>query len=165
MTIEYHINQRDELITFTMKGSISPSEACVQVDEMLNDADFDANLPQLVDLREAHIAGSKTNRLRFEKFLLGDYRPRLKASVAIVVNPQWDEDTCAQAFLLSCALHRAELFDDWGQACKWLIKKEFSSSLADIDAIVNEPSDSLSNSDEDPDNPPEDSEHQAEHSH
>ena len=166
MTIDYHINHRDELITFTVKGNVSTSEACVRIDELLNDADFSADLPQLVDLREAFIEGSKTDRQRFEKFLLGDYRPRLKASVAIVVNPEWDEETCAQAFWLSCALQRAELFDGWNQACKWLIKKEFSTSLADLDAITDVPgSDTPDNEADDlngPGNPLEDSDHHTE---
>lgn len=155
MAIDYHINQRDELITFTVSGTVTTSEACVRIDELLNDDEFSPDLPQLVDLREAQIEGSKEDRRRFEQFLLGDYRPRLNASVAIVVNPEWDETTCAQAFWLSCALQHAELFDGWNQACKWLIKKEFTTSMADLDAITDSP---------DGDTLEKDSDHQAEHS-
>lgn len=159
MAIEYHINERDELITVTVSGTVSTSEACVRIDELLNDARFNSDLPQLVDLRTASIEGSKEELEHFEKFLLGDYRPQLNASVAIVVNPDWDEETCAQAFWLSCALHHAELFDGWNQACKWLIKKEFTTSMADLDAITN-------GSDETSDDtlPAADSGHETEHS-
>lgn len=139
MAIEYHINQRDELITLTVKGDVSASEACVKIDELLNDNDFNAALPQLIDLRLADIKGSREDLEHFETFLLGEYRPRLQASVAIVINTDWAEEICAQAFWLSCALHRAELFDGWNQACKWLIKREFSDNLVDLDPIRNEP--------------------------
>jgi len=129
MTVEYHINSRDALITVTFKGSVSSTEACVTLDDMLNDADFDPTLPQLVDLRSADVSGSEQELKSFETFLLGDYRHRLAASVAIVVNEGWDEATCAKAFWIACALERAELFDNWNQACKWLITKEFSSPV------------------------------------
>lgn len=163
MTIEYHINQRDELITLTVNGSVCASEACVKIDELLNDPDFSADLPQLVDLRLAEIEGDTADFQHFEKFLLGEYRPRLNASVAIVVNPEWEENICAQAFWLSCALHCAEIFDGWNQACKWLIQHEFSASLADLDAITSgsEADDDVAVDDSEPQT---DSDHQAEHS-
>lgn len=141
MGAEYHINERDELITLTAKGSISSSQACVCVDEMLSDAAFDPALPQLVDLREAEFTGTEDDLKRFETYLLGDYRPQLDASVAIVVNPDWDQETCARAFWMSCALGHAELFDGWNQACKWLIKREFTSNLVDLDILQDTPTD------------------------
>ena len=136
MSVEYHINLRDELITLTASGDVSSSEACVCIDEMLNDAEFDPTLPQLVDLRTALPVGSDADLGNFERVLLGDYGPRLNASVAIVVNAEWTEDQCAKAFWLSCALHRAELFDDWNQACKWLIKREFTQTLSDLQTLA-----------------------------
>lgn len=133
MTVEYHINERDELITLTAKGTVEGSQACACIDELLNDSAFEANLPQLVDLREALFSGTEEDLERFKDFLLDNYQPRLNAGVAIVVNPDWDQETCAQAFWVSCALGCAELFDNWNQACKWLIKQEFSANLVNLD--------------------------------
>lgn len=141
MAIEYHINERDDLITVTVTGPVTTSEACDRINDLLDDVDFNADLPQLIDLRTAELTGPKDELERFERFLLSEYRAVLNASVAIVVNPDWDEETCAQAFWMCCSLYRAELFDGWNQACKWLIKKEFTNSLADLDVIVEASSD------------------------
>ena len=139
MSAEFHINPQDELITFTATGAVTSSEACVCLDEMLAHPQFSSELPQLIDLRTAQIAGTADELKRFETFLLGDYGTRLNASVAVVVNPEWDEATCSHAFWLSCALQHAELFDDWNQACRWLIRKEFTAEMADLDAIASDP--------------------------
>ncbi len=135
MAIEYHINQRDELITLTATGSVTGSAACECLDAMLNDPAFNAALPQLIDLRAAEPCGTAEDLREFETFLLGCYHPRLNASVAIVVNPDWHEKTCAKAFWISCALGCAELFDSWSQACKWLINVEFGTNLVDLPEI------------------------------
>ena len=129
MTVEYHINERDELITLTASGSVTSSDACACIDEMLNDPAFDDRFPQLIDLRELEPVGSQENLQHFEEFLLGDYRSKLRAGVAIVVNSQWDEKVCAKAFWFSCMLDRAEMFDGWSQACKWLIEREFNTDV------------------------------------
>lgn len=135
MPIEYHINERDELITLTVKGSVDSSQARACVDELLSDAAFEATLPQLVDLREALFSGTEEDLRGVEAFLLDHYRPRLDASVAVVVNPDWDQETCAQAFWVSCALDQAEMFDSWNQACKWLVKQEFNVDQAGSDGV------------------------------
>ena len=135
MAIEYHINERDELITLTASGAVSSAEACGCLDTMLKDEAFDANLPQLIDLRAAEPSGSAEELAEFETFLLGNYQPRLGSTVAIVVNENWDESTCARAFWVSCALGLAELFDDWNQACKWLVTCEFTADLADTPGL------------------------------
>jgi len=138
VAIEYHINERDELITLTASGEISCADACGCIDKMLNDPAFDANLPQLIDLRNAVPVGSSADVTQFQTFVLGEYQPRLGSTVAIVVNQDWHEEVCAKAFWLSCALGLAELFDDWNQACKWLVTREFSANMpemADLEAL------------------------------
>ena len=135
MAVEYHINERDELITLTAGGAVTSAEACSCIDKMLKDQAFDANLPQLIDLRAAEPSGTAEDLAEFETFLLGDYQPRLGSTVAIVVNEDWDESTCARAFWVSCALGLAELFDDWNQACKWLVTREFTADLADTPGL------------------------------
>jgi len=135
VAIEYHINERDELITLTASGAVSSAEACGCINKMLNDPSFDANLPQLIDLRAAEPAGNPEDLMEFEDFLLGDYQPRLGSTVAIVVNEDWDEPTCARAFWVSCALGLAELFDNWNQACKWLVTREFSADMAETPGL------------------------------
>jgi len=135
VAIEYHINERDELITLTASGAVSSADACGCIAEMLKDQAFDANLPQLIDLRAAEPTGNAEELEAFETFLLGNYQPRLGSTVAIVVNEDWDESTCARAFWVSCALGLAELFDDWNQACKWLVTREFTADLANTPGL------------------------------
>ena len=36
---------------------------------------------------------------------------------------------------VSCALGLAELFDDWNQACKWLVTREFTADLANTPGL------------------------------
>ena len=131
MGIEYHINERDELITLTATGAVTRAEACLSIDRLLKDEAFDPALPQLIDLRTAEPQGEPDDMASFERYLFGDYRPKVSAIVAIVVNPDWDEEQCAKAFWISCMLDGAELFDGWNQACKWLIQRDFSAEQAE----------------------------------
>jgi hypothetical protein len=128
MPAEYHINERDDLITLRLRGAVDATEARACAEALLADPAFSPQLPQLIDLREAEPNGAAGEATSFEEYLLDHYRPRIEASVAVVINREWDYDMCAWVYWLCCALQHAELFDDWNQACKWLIKKEFSKS-------------------------------------
>ena len=133
--MEYHINERDELITLTATEDVTSADARACIGSLLADKLFDPQLPQLIDLRTAMPRGTCEELDEFEALIRKDYQPQLAAHVAIVVNPDWEETVCAKAFLFSCALDQAELFDGWNQACKWLINKEFDTNFADLNAI------------------------------
>lgn len=133
--MEYHINERDELITLTATGVVTSADAKGCIGSLLADKQFDPQLPQLIDLRTAEPSGTIEELAEFESLIRKTYKPQLAAHVAIVVNPDWVETVCAKAFLFSCALDQAELFDGWNQACKWLINKEFDTNFADLNAI------------------------------
>ena len=130
MPAQYHINAADELLTLRLSGRVNCAqvERCVQA--MLADELFQPDMPQLIDLREAKPIGREDESVQFENFIANFYRHKVTATIAIVSNQAWDHDICAWVYWLSCALGNAELFDDWTQACRWLVRNEFNGSLS-----------------------------------
>ena len=126
MPAEFHINTSDEIVTLRLQGDVMASELRACVTTLLADPDFDPALPQLIDMREAVLQHDPGTSQGLERFLLHEYQPRIAASVAVVVNREWGYDLCAWVYLMCCSLQRAEVFDDWNQACKWLIRREFA---------------------------------------
>lgn len=129
MPAQYHINEADELVTLRFSGRVNCAQVQSCVEEMLTDELFEPNMPQLIDLREAKPIGREANSVEFEHFITDFYRHKVTATIAIVSNLEWDHDICAWVYWLSCALENAELFDEWTQACRWLVRHEFNSSL------------------------------------
>jgi len=129
MPAEYHINEADELVTLRLSGRVNGGQVRKCVQDMLADELFHANMPQLIDLREARPYGREAETEEFENFITDFYRYKVSATIAIVSNLDWDHDMCAWVYWLSCALENAELFDEWTQACRWLVRHEFNSSI------------------------------------
>lgn len=129
MSAEYHINEADELVTLRLSGRVNGDQVRECVEAMLVDKLFHSNMPQLIDLREARPIGREPESQEFEKFITDFYRHKVTATIAIVSNLDWDHDMCAWVYWLSCALENAELFDEWSQACRWLVRHEFNNSI------------------------------------
>ena len=62
----------------------------------------------------------------FSDFVTHRYGPSTNASVAVVVDPDLNAELCAGIYRLSCTLNHSELFEDYDQALKWLMKREFA---------------------------------------
>ena len=128
--MSYHINSDEELITLRLSGVVDLVETLELVKSLLGDPAYDPNLPQLIDCRGIRPNVQRDPLNRFIEFLEQQYRPNVNASIAIVVDETLGTEQTAGMYWLSCGLDSAELFDDYDQALRWLIKREFYHSSA-----------------------------------
>ena len=134
MPFGYHINPDDGLITITGEGIVMPEEARNVLVELQSDGHFEPSLPHLIDLRALSVAQHDPVELKtLERFLLTDYRPKVSASVAVVVDGDLDRFSLAAIFHLVCRAPQTELFDYFDHALRWLIKHEFAHPIRHLD--------------------------------
>ena len=134
MPFGYHINSDEGLITITGDGIVMPDEARQVLSELHEDGHYDQSLPHLIDLRMLAIAQHDPVELKkLERFLLTEYRPKVSASVAVVVDGTLDRFSLAAIFHLVCRAPQTELFDYFDHALRWLIKHEFANPIRHLD--------------------------------
>ncbi|MEM9620843.1 MAG: hypothetical protein AAF993_04290 [Pseudomonadota bacterium] len=122
----YHINHEQGLVTLTGSNTMQISDACDIGSALLADPEFDSTLPHLVDLRGLELQRDQASSARFRRFVLDTYMPRVKASIAVVVNDSLDQNSLAGLYHICCSMERTELFDQYDQALKWLMRREFA---------------------------------------
>ena len=127
MALGYHINSEEGLVTINGSENVRFDEAKQVGEALLNDPHFDAQLPQLVDLRGLiYEPDSIQDPKSFRHFAVDIYRQRVSSSIAIVVNESLDSLALAGLYHMSCSMTKTELFDQYDQALKWLMRKEFA---------------------------------------
>jgi hypothetical protein len=129
MPAAYHINPDDGLVTVRAEGTVSFPELTDLGRSLLADRHFDPELPQLLDfrgMRPWRDAGLED----FRAFVHGPYRQRVAASIAVVIDGHLETRHCADIFLLTCAVPEAELFADYDQALRWLVREAFATTSA-----------------------------------
>ncbi|MEQ8860672.1 MAG: hypothetical protein RIC56_18675 [Pseudomonadales bacterium] len=130
MALGYHINPDEGLITVHGGGDVVLQELARLGASLLEDPRYDPELPQLLDfrgLRQPKDAPQADEREieALKDFVRETYRERVKANVAVVIDEHLEDQHCADIYLLTCALREAELFADYDQALKWLIREAF----------------------------------------
>jgi hypothetical protein len=140
MPLGYHINPDDGLITVQGHGEVDVDEITRLGEALLHDAAYDPALPQLLDfrgLRPRETDGDVSQEAVEElwSFIQESYRARVMANVAVVIDEHLESQHCADIFLLTCAIQDAELFADYDQALKWLMRRAFAGG----DAVVARP--------------------------
>ena len=125
MPCGYHINADEGLITISGTEDVPLQEAIALGEELLDDRAFESSLPHLVDLRGLVLTRTSAESEDFRDFVLDYYRPIVAASVAVLVDDSLDRGSLAALYHLTCRMDRTELFDDFEQALKWLVKREF----------------------------------------
>lgn len=154
MALDYQINSDEGLINLRGQQHVSLEELFSCAHQMLDDARFEAHLPQLIDLREANIksncealpkaltakepidpSGTIDRASSAESAAMADARSFLRrfnetvaSSVAIVINSELPQPDVAALYRMSCLIERAELFDDYDQALRWLIRRAFAGT-------------------------------------
>ena len=126
MPCGYHMNLEDGLVTIRGEAEINLPSLVNLGEEVLADPGFDPYLPQLVDLRGMQVARDRAAEQALRHFTLSTYRPRVHSSIAIVVDDSLSEPELAGLYHLSCAMDKTELFDQYDQALKWLMRREFA---------------------------------------
>lgn len=124
MPLGYHISAGEGLITVQGAGEITLEEITRLGQSLLEDPDYDPELPQLLDFRGLRPVVDG-NLEAMEAFVHGPYRDGVTANVAVVIDDHLESQHCADIFLLTCAIHEAELFCDYDQALRWLMRQAF----------------------------------------
>ena len=127
MPLSYHISPDEGLIAVHGYGEVSLAEIAQLGRELLSDADYDPELPQLLDFRGLRpvIEGQLDELV---EFLHGAYRDAVTGNVAVVIDDHLEDRHCADIFQLTCAVHDAELFSDYNLALKWLMRQAFAGA-------------------------------------
>ena len=128
MTAAYHINAEDEFISFNFADAVNLIDLYELLQELLADPQFQPGWPQLMDLRNINL-DLKAGALKpFVKYLNGTYSPRVDGAVAVVLDSEMSADFYAGVYRLACGLPGTEVFDDYGQAIKWLLQSGWKST-------------------------------------
>lgn len=125
----YHINTDDGLITVQVEGRVDAADLTRLGRSLLADSDYDPEFPQLIDLRGLR-PDPRGDLETLTRFVHQDYRRRVGGSVAVVIDEHLESRHCADIFLLTCAIHEAELFAEYDQALKWLMRRAFAGATA-----------------------------------
>lgn len=126
MSCAYHINNNEGLVTIYGNDRVAAAEIVNTLKALFGDPNFDPNLPQLVDLRGLNHFETELDQHQTQNFLHDHYRARISSSVAVVVDDQLEPDLISALYLWSCNLEKTEIFDQYNQALKWLMRREFA---------------------------------------
>ncbi len=126
MPCDYHINVDEELVTITSTQDVELAYAMQFGRSVLDDAKFKSTLPQLIDLRGLVIHGSGEQLSQFQNFVLHEYGRAVESSVAIVVDDSLGRYELAALYRLITQTPKAEMFDNYELALKWLMRTEFA---------------------------------------
>lgn len=135
MTVTYHINTSDELTTVEATGDVCAQELCQLALNVTMDVDYDAALPTLIDLRgmvveRDDIASDNEARAQLEELSRTRHAHDQCGSMAVVIDDDWDSSLCADVHWLCCVASKAEMFDSYEMAIKWLYRREFQPTAA-----------------------------------
>ena len=129
MPCGYHMNPEDGLITINGRDARNFSDLLCVGKALLADPEFDPNLPHLLDLRGMQVKRDTQSSASLRHFAIKSYRPQVYSSVAVVVDDFLANDLLAAVYHLVCALDQTELFDQYDQAMKWLMRQEFAARV------------------------------------
>jgi len=126
MPVAYHISADDGLITVQINSQVDLADLYEIAKSLLNDPQYDPVLPLLLDLRNMQLNIVGAALAPFNQFIISSYGRDRDASIAVVIDQDLDAQRCADIYWLACAVGSAELFEQYDQALKWLIKREFA---------------------------------------
>jgi hypothetical protein len=133
MPLGYHIDADAGLITVRGDGDVAVSDIVRLGESLLQDQNYEPGLPQLLDFRGLRPTGpvpasGDDEFAGLVEFVNGHYRKSVDASVAVIIDDHLEQRHCADIFLLTCAISEAELFADYDQALKWLMREAFATT-------------------------------------
>jgi hypothetical protein len=128
VTAAYHINTEDEFISFNLVDEVNLIDLYELMQDLLADPEFQPGWPQLMDLRNIDLDLKPGALKPFVKYLATTYSPRVEAAVAVVLDSEMSADFYAGVYRLACSLPGTEVFDDYGQAIKWLLQPNWEGA-------------------------------------
>jgi hypothetical protein len=130
VSLEYHIDADESLITVKVKDGLRPGDMELMAAQLFDDPMFVPDMAQLLDFRHANIELPDDHAKLLTRYLLKKYNPAIDGNIAVVVDPDLTPNDTALMFRIACSLERAELFEDFEMAVKWLAHKWRSSLSA-----------------------------------
>ena len=124
---QLYINEDSEFTSVHIDGSVSVNELQTMLNAILEDEAFQGNWPQLVDLRGARLESEGYNLQVLLNSIYTQYRPRINAAMAVILDGSIDGELFAQVYRFVCNIPNTEVFDNYAQALKWLINQSVSS--------------------------------------
>lgn len=98
---------------------------------VLNDHAFAPTLPQLIDLRCVRFELVPPGLYEQQALqLINRFNETVHASVAVVVSGGLPLPVIAEVYRITSQFTRAELFEDYDHAMRWLIKTAFAGTAA-----------------------------------
>lgn len=128
----YHISDDDGLIAVQVRSEVSLGDLYEVARSLLDDPRYARTLPLLLDLRGMRLAVDKTALAPFNRFIIDSYGGEREASIAVVIDTDLDREQCAAIYWLACAVGAAEVFENYDQALKWLIRREFAEDASSV---------------------------------
>ena len=125
MSPAYHIANDDGLISIQVHDEIDLVALYELTKSLLNSDGYAADLPLIVDLRGMRLEINKDAAGPFGAFVINNFRNR-PGSIAVVIDGDMSRELSADTYWLACAIGGTEVFDDYDQALKWLIRREFA---------------------------------------
>lgn len=129
MSAAYHINTEDEFISFNFDDEVNLVDLYELLRDLLEDPEFQPAWPQLMDLRNIELDLKPGALKPFVRYLSTTYSPRVEAAVAVVLDSEMSAELYAGVYRLACSLPGTEVFDDYGQAIKWLLQPGWRSAV------------------------------------
>ncbi len=127
MPTQVHINEDSQFTSVHIDGAVSVNELQTLLNTVLEDEAFQVNWPQLVDLRGARLESEGYNLQVLLNSIYTQYRPRINAAMAVILDGSIDGELFAKAYRFVCNIPNTELFDNYAQALKWLINQGIST--------------------------------------
>lgn len=125
MAAAYHINDDEGLITVRAEGEVDARTLQAIGRALLHDDSFDPDLPQLMDFRGLRLPPDSTSLEHLQVFVEQEFSTQVSGTIAVVIDDDLDAGLCAQVYRVTCTIARAELFEDYEQALKWIMRREF----------------------------------------
>ncbi len=127
MAPAYHIASDDGLISIQVGSEIDLADLYELGKSVLSSAEYDSELPLIMDLRGMRLDWRQDATEPFVRFAIGNFRNR-PGSMAVVIDAEMSRDLVAGIYWLACAVGGTEVFDDYDHTLKWLIRREFAST-------------------------------------
>lgn len=135
MPLTYHIDTDAGLINLSGQDTVALNDLVDCGNAVLNDDAFAPTLPQLVDLRSVRFALVPPGLYEQQALLLiNRFNGVVNSSVAVVVSGGLPQPIIAEIYRITSQFSRAELFEDYDHAMRWLIKTAFAGTAAQVSA-------------------------------
>ncbi len=111
------------MITIRGEQPIEPAHFNKMADDLFAGDHFAPDMSQLVDLRGCQFGMPASAIVRLGRYLARNYSKQITGPVAVVIEESLAPQTTAVLYRLTAAVRGAEMFEDYGFAVRWLLRR------------------------------------------